>query len=183
MDDQVKIVGHRIELGEIETLMSQHPMINQSIIIARTESSGDKRIVAYYVPREETSPEENELRDFMSRKLPSYMVPTFFIPLSSIPLTPNGKIDRKSLPVPEDHRSMPGYVAPRNEEEKLLVKIWQEALEIEQVGIHDNFFELGGASIQSLQIVAKANMLGLRFNVEAIFEYQTVAALVAHLHK
>jgi amino acid adenylation domain-containing protein len=183
MDDQVKIVGHRIELGEIETLLSQHPMINQSIIIARTESSGDKRIVAYYVPQGETSPEENELRDFMSRKLPSYMLPTFFVPLSSIPLTPNGKIDRKSLPVPKDLRSMPGYVAPTNEEEKLMVKIWQEALEIEQVGIHDNFFELGGASIQSLQIVAKANMLGLRFNVEAIFEYQTVAALVAHLQK
>ena len=99
--------------------------------------------------------------------------------MDSLPLTPNGKIDRNSLPVPEDIRQLSGYVAPRTEEEQILVKIWENALGIEQVGIQDNFFDLGGASIQSIEIVAKANLYGFRLSVENIFEHQTIAELAA----
>ena len=182
-DNQVKINGHRIELGEIESVLMQHPSVQESIVIARSENSGEKRIVAYLILTNEKKTEDGELRNFIRKKLPSYMIPSVFIRLDNIPLTINGKIDRKSLPIPEDLRRLPGYVAPRNDEERILAKIWQDALEIEEVGVNDNFFDLGGASIQSLEIVAKANMVGYRFNVEDIFTYQTIAELVAKLNK
>jgi acyl carrier protein len=110
------------------------------------------------------------------------MTPVAFIALNNLPLTPIGKVDRKALPLPEDVRPMAGYVAPRNKVEQLLASIWQDVLEIEQVGIHDNFFDLGGASIQSLQVVAHANMAGLRLSAETIFEYQTIAELAEHIN-
>src|SRR5678816_1799976 len=143
------------------------------------ETSGEKRLVAYFVPINDRSPDAGELRDYSRKKLPAYMIPSEFIRLDSLPLTPNGKTDRKALPVPGDLREQRGYVAPGNEKERILASIWQDVLEIEQVGIHDNFFDLGGASIQSLQIVAKANISGLRLSVENIFEYQTIAELAA----
>ena len=181
IDYQVKIHGHRIELGEIEAVLMQHPSINEAIVIVRTESSGNKRLVAYFIPMNDKSPDAGELRDFIRKKLPAYMIPVVFISIKSLPLTPNGKINRKALPVPEDIRQLPGHVAPRNEVEKTLAKIWQDVLGIEQVGIHDNFFDLGGASIQSLQIVARANMASFPLSAENIFEYQTIAELAVQV--
>ncbi len=107
------------------------------------------------------------------------MIPALFIRMKVLPLTTNGKIDRKALPIPEDVLPQKGYAAPRNEKEKILVEIWQDVLHIAQVGIHDNYFDLGGASIQSLQIVAHANLSGIQLNPESIFEYQTIAELAA----
>lgn len=181
MDDQVKINGNRIELGEIAAVLMQHPCVHQAIAIARTERSGEKRLVAYFVPNQDQYPHVGELQEFLRQKLPAYMAPAVIIPMDGLPLSPNGKIDRKSLPLPEDIRTQPGYVAPRNKEEHILASIWQDVLDIEQVGIHDNFFDLGGASIQSIQIAAKANISGLRVSVENIFEYQTIAELAAQL--
>lgn len=182
MDDQLKINGHRMELGEITATLLQHPSVNEAMVIARTESNGDKRLVAYFVPETASPPDSPELRDFIRSKLPAYMIPSFFIQMKALPLTPNGKIDRKALPLPEDVRPVSGYVAPRNETEQILAEIWQDALHVEQVGVHDNFFDLGGASIQSLQIVAKANMFGFGLSVENIFEYQTIAELAGLIH-
>jgi amino acid adenylation domain-containing protein len=179
IDYQVKINGHRIELGEIESALMQHPSIYAAIVITRTETSGEKRLVAYFVPINDKFPDAGELRDFVRKKLPAYMIPVVFIRLDSLPLTPNGKIDRKALQVAGNVRELHGYVAPGNETEKMLTAIWKNVLEIEQVGIHDNFFDLGGASIQSLQIVAHANMAGLQINAEDIFEHQTIAELAA----
>lgn len=182
MDDQVKIHGHRMELGEITAILLQHPSVHDGIVITRTESSGDKRLVAYFVPKNSSAPDASELREFLGRKLPAYMIPTFIVSMLSLPLTSNGKINRKALPVPEEVRRLPGYAAPRNEEEQILAEIWQNVLNIEQVSIHDNFFfDLGGASMQSLQVVAKANMYGLRISVESIFEHQTIAELAARI--
>lgn len=181
MDDQVKINGNRMELGEIQAVLLQHPSLNDGIVIARTESSGEKRLVAYFVPKINHSPSTQELREFLVKKLPSYMIPSFFINLPHLPLTGNGKINRKSLPLPEDIRQIHGYVAPRNEVEQLLTEIWQNVLQIEQVGIHDNFFDLGGASMQSLQMIAKANMFGLRVSIENIFEFQTIGELAGYI--
>ena len=182
-DYQVKIHGHRIELGEIEDVLMQHPSVLEAIAIIRTEANGDKRIAAYYVPRQEKSPFENELYDFIRKKLPSYMMPSAFICLERLPLTPNGKIDRKSLPVRENISQLTGYVAPRNRIEQILASIWQDVLDVAQVGVNDNFFELGGASVQSLEVVAKANISGLRVSVENIFEHQTIAELAAQINE
>jgi len=181
MDDQVKINGNRIELGEITAVLMLHPSLHDGFVMTRTESSGNKSLVTYFVPKNNTPLCADELREFLGKKLPAYMIPKFFISLPSLPLTINGKINRKALPAPEDVRQTHGYVAPRNEEEQILSEIWQNVLHVEQVGIHDNFFDLGGASMQSLQIIAKANMYGLRLSVENIFEYQTISELVAHL--
>ena len=183
MDDQVKIHGHRIELGEISAVLMQHPSVHEAIVITRKEISGDRRLVAYFVPGNDLSPDVGELQDFVRKKLPAYMIPAAFVRLNCLQLTPNGKIDRNVLPVPDDVRPLPGYVAPRNEVEKILAGIWQHVLDIEQVGIHDNLFDLGGASIQSIQIVAKANISGLHLSVENIFEYQTIAELAEQLKK
>ena len=179
IDHQVKIHGHRIELGEIESVLMQHPSIHEAIVITRRETSGEKRLVAYFVPMNGSSPDAGELRGFLKKKLPAYMMPVVFVRLDSLPLTPNGKIDRKALPASGDACDRHGYATPRNETEKILTVIWQDVLEIEQVGIHDNFFDLGGASILSLQIVAYANMAGFQINAEDIFEHQTIADLAA----
>jgi amino acid adenylation domain-containing protein len=181
IDYQVKIHGHRIELGEIETVLMQHPSIHEAIVITRTKTSGEKVLVAYFVPMNGKSPDAGELRDFIRKKLPAYLIPVGFISVVSLPLTSNGKIDRKALSVTEDIRLTPGYVAPRNKVEQILASIWQDVLSIEQVGIHDNFFDLGGASIQSLQVVAHANIAGFRLSAESIFEYQTIAGLAAQI--
>ena len=175
MDEQVKLNGHRMELGEIASVMLEHPAVQEAVVILRQESYGAKRLMGYFVAH--TPMEAEDLRAFVRRKLPAYMTPTFFIGLDALPLSPNGKIDRKGLPVPEDVRELEDYVAPQNEEEKILVEIWQNVLSVEQIGIHDNFFELGGASIQSLQIVGKANMYGFKLGVDHLFEYQTIQEL------
>lgn len=181
MDDQVKIHGHRIEPGEVAAVLMQHPSVREAIVITRTEGSGEKRLVAYFVAKQDQSPLVCELQDFVKKKLPVYMTPAAFIRLDGLPLTPHGKIDRKALPLPEDVRPLAGYVAPRNEVEEILAGIWQDVLGVEQVGINDNFFELGGASMQSLQIVANANIAGFRLSAESIFEYQTIAGLAEQI--
>jgi amino acid adenylation domain-containing protein len=182
-DAQVKIHGHRVELGEITSVLKQHPLVLDATVIIRTEISGHKRLVAYFVPKHDQSPSVNEFQDFVRKKLPGYMIPAGFVKMNDLPLTTNGKIDRRSLPVPDDVRQLPGYVAPRNEVEQTLVGIWQDVLDVEQAGIHDNFFDLGGASIQSLQVVARASIAGLRLDPETIFEYQTIAELAEYLEK
>lgn len=176
-DDQVKVNGHRMELGEITNVLKQHPSVKDGVVTIRAKDTEDKRLVAYFVPKHYHAPKANELREFFEKKLPAYMIPTYYVSIDSIPLSPSKKIDRKSLPIPEDMCQFSSYVAPRNKEEQIMVEIWQNVLNIQQIGIHDNFFDLGGASIQSIQIVARANMYGYRISVENIFEYQTIAEL------
>jgi len=155
--------------------------VNDGIVITRTELSGDKRLVAYFVPKHGSAPDLEALREFIGKQLPAYMIPSFFVRMDFLPLTRNGKIDRKSLPLPEDMRQLSGYVAPRTEEEQILVKIWENALGIEQVGVQDNFFDLGGASMQSIEIVISANRYGFQLSAENIFEHQTIAKLAAQI--
>jgi amino acid adenylation domain-containing protein/non-ribosomal peptide synthase protein (TIGR01720 family) len=178
IDHQVKIRGFRIELGEIETVLAQHPLIHETAVIIHEEVDATKRLVAYFST--DSSPSSSELRDFLKQKLPSYMIPAFFIARETLPLTPNGKINRQALsqlsiadyPLSEDT-----FVAPRTPEEELLANIWADILGLERVGTHDNFFELGGDSILNIQIVAKAQQVGLQMTSNAIFEHQTIAEL------
>ncbi|MFM2060612.1 MAG: hypothetical protein RLZZ507_282 [Cyanobacteriota bacterium] len=183
IDGQVKLRGFRIELGEIETQLNQHLQVKQTVVLVREDIPGEKRLVAYIVPNQKHSPTVSELRNFLKQNLPDYMIPTVFILLDNLPFLPNGKIDRKALPAPDNARPdlQAVFATSRNPTEEILVQIWSEVLRLDNVGINDNFFELGGDSILSLQVIAKANQAGLQLTPKQIFEYQTIAdlALVA----
>jgi amino acid adenylation domain-containing protein/non-ribosomal peptide synthase protein (TIGR01720 family) len=180
IDNQVKIRGFRIELGEVEAVLSQHSDVQASCIIAREDTPGDKRLVAYLVPKQGFALSISQLRSFVSGQLPQYMVPHTFVILEFLPLTPNGKIDRRAFPEPNSHGLLEqSFVAPRNQIEEILTQIWVEVLRVKQVGIHDNFFELGGDSILSIQILAKAKQAGLQLTLKQLFGNQTIAQLAA----
>ncbi|MFM6517245.1 MAG: non-ribosomal peptide synthetase, partial [Microcystis panniformis] len=157
IDNQVKIRGFRIELGEIEAVLSQHNYVEITCVIAREDSPGIKRLVAYIVPPKNVTPSTSELRQFLKARLPDYMIPSSFVTLDALPLTPNGKLDHRALPEPNLRGEIElNFVAPRNLEEEILAKIWSQVLRVEPVGIYDNFFELGGDSILTIQIITRA---------------------------
>jgi amino acid adenylation domain-containing protein/non-ribosomal peptide synthase protein (TIGR01720 family) len=184
-DRQVKIRGFRIELGEIESVLSGHPSLKEVIVLAREESRERKRLVAYVVPKIQNSVTESELisqlRQWLSDRLPAYMMPSAFVILPELPLTTNGKVDRFALPLPEWKQKdlQQTDIIPHSLKEEKLVQIWTEVLNVERVGIHDNFFELGGDSILSLQVVAKANQIGLHLTPKQLFQHQTIAELAS----
>ncbi|MFB9907499.1 non-ribosomal peptide synthase/polyketide synthase [Allokutzneria oryzae] len=170
-DDQVKIRGFRIELGEIETALRTHPAVTESVVLAREDNPGVKRLVAYVVG------DSTALREHLSVRLPEYMVPAAFVELDALPLTVNGKVDRRALPAPEWEGDRDSYVAPRNDVEAALSGIWADVLSVERVGVQDNFFGLGGDSILSIQVVSRARQAGLKLASRDIFLHQTVAEL------
>ncbi|GHG32198.1 MULTISPECIES: non-ribosomal peptide synthetase [Amycolatopsis] len=169
-DDQVKIRGFRVELGEIETALTAHPDVTEAVVVA-AETGGSKRLVAYVV-----ASGTPDLREFLLRSLPDYLVPAVFVPLEALPLNENGKVDRRALPAP-DFVSGLGYRAPATEAERLLAGIWAEVLRVDRVGADDNFFELGGDSILSIQVVSRARRAGLNLMPGQVFDHPTVAAL------
>jgi acyl carrier protein len=157
-DEQVKIRGFRVELGEIEALLRGHPGVGQAVVAVREDEPGDKRLAAYVVPADGQVPESQELRARLARFLPDHMVPAAFVRLDRLPLSPNGKIDRRSLPAPE-RDSAPataGFTAPRTETEVVIAGIWTDVLGLDQVGVYDSFLELGGDSVRSLGVAARA---------------------------
>jgi len=177
LDDQVKISGHRIELGEIETALGAEPAVSQVVVLAREDSPGDKRLVAYLTGN---GLSVGKLRAALELKLPSYMVPSAFVVLDTLPLSPMGKVDRKALPRPGGARPdlLRPYAAPRSALERLLCGLWVETLEIEPVGIHDRFFELGGTSLQAVRFVARlSDQLAERIPIVSFFEAPTIAEI------
>ncbi len=177
IDSQVKIRGFRIELTEIETILNQNPNITQSVVIAREDSPGNKRLVAYLMGNKIQGKIE-EIRHDLKQKLPPYMVPSAFVILDKIPITPNGKVDHRALPLPETTRHVDsGFTAPQTPTEERLAEIWSEVLRLEKVSIYDNFFELGGDSIISIQMISRANQIGLQLSPKQLFQYQTIAEL------
>jgi amino acid adenylation domain-containing protein len=178
IDNQVKIRGFRIELGEIEAALSQHPVVRETVVIARENSAGDKQLVAYLVPHQEPAPTNSDLRHFLKAQLPDYMMPSAFVVLEALPLTPNGKVDRRALPQPELRPELePTFVAPRTPIEEILANIWGCVLGIEQVGIDDNFFELGGHSLLATQVISRVrNTLAVELPLRSLFETPTVAS-------
>jgi amino acid adenylation domain-containing protein len=184
MDHQIKLRGFRIELGEIEAVLSEHREIVQSVVIAREETPGDKRLVAYVVSRDRATATATELRAYLKEKLPEYMVPSAFVFLDAMPLTPNGKLDRKALPVPgRNYReSEDGFAAPGTPVEEMIAGIWAEVLKLEEVGIHDNFFDLGGHSLKATQVMSRVReALQVDLTVRVLFEGPTVAELAARV--
>jgi amino acid adenylation domain-containing protein len=176
-DEQVKVRGFRIELGEIEAVLTSHPAVFEASVAARTETAGEKRLVAYLVAGPELMLEE--LRKYLKQRLPDYMLPSAFVMLERLPLTPSGKVDRQSLPAPGPSRPQveQAYVPPRNEVEEVLAAIWSDVLDLEEIGINDNFFDLGGDSIRSVRVVALAKERGLNFSVQQLFQNQTIEEL------
>ncbi|ETW94057.1 MAG: hypothetical protein ETSY1_36505, partial [Candidatus Entotheonella factor] len=180
VDTQVKIRGLRIELGEIETVLHQHPDVQQAVVVAREDTPGTKRLVAY-VAAKGLSPASEEIRQFLKQRLPDYMVPAAVVILEALPMTSSGKVDTQALPAPEasSERTDAGFAPPRDVVEACLAEIWAEILGVARVGIHDNFFELGGDSIISLQMVSRARQANLRITPKQLFQHQTIAALAA----
>lgn len=168
-DFQVKIRGFRIELGEIEAVLGRHPTVQKALVLAREDVPGEKRLVAYVIPNPEKAPSADTLRNFAREKLPAHMVPPFFVVMEKMPLTPNGKIDRKALPSPDDaaghvsesgrSEATPGFIAPRDPLEQALAQIWSKILRVKRIGVSDNFFELGGHSLLAVRIVAEIEKL------------------------
>jgi amino acid adenylation domain-containing protein/non-ribosomal peptide synthase protein (TIGR01720 family) len=181
-DQQVKIRGYRIELEDIEAALLQHPAVQKTVVLAQEDvRHGDKCLVAYLVANQESTPTSHNLRSFLQQKLPTYMIPATFVALEALPRTPNGKIERRALPVPDPLRFPVAatFAAPCTPAESTLADIWAKVLGLEQVGIHDNFFELGGDSILSIQIIARANQAGLRITSKQLFQQQTIAELAS----
>jgi amino acid adenylation domain-containing protein/non-ribosomal peptide synthase protein (TIGR01720 family) len=180
-DDQVKIRGFRIELGEIEALLATYPAVKASVVIAREDTPGDKRLVAYMMLNQGWTATTSELRRFLNENLPEHMVPSAFVMLDKLPSMPNGKVDRRALPAPERHRPEleKTFVAPLTPIERQLTQIWSQVLGIEQIGMHDNFFDLGGDSILAIRVAAKVNQSGLQLTPRQLFQNQTIAELSA----
>ncbi|WP_224242167.1 non-ribosomal peptide synthetase [Hyalangium gracile] len=181
VDHQVKIRGFRIELGEIETALRAHPALAEAAVLLRVSPEGDKRLVAYVLPRQGETVTVLQLRAFLQQTLPEYMLPATFVLLTRMPLTATGKIDRAALPVPDLARLELGeaYEAPRNDIERAIAEVWGEVLGIERVGIHDNYFALGGDSILSIRVLALLKERGLEASLMQLFAQKTVAELAA----
>ncbi|MCT7952162.1 amino acid adenylation domain-containing protein [Ancylothrix sp. C2] len=180
IDNQVKIRGFRIELGEIEQAIRQHPDIAEAVVVVREEEISEKRLVAYLVPHQKQTPTQSEIRNFLIAKLPDYMVPSAFVILKTLPLTSNGKVDRQSLPAPDETRpELTGnFVAPRTNAEQTLATIWVEVLKVKKVGIYDNFFELGGHSLLATQVISRVRQIfEVELSLQRLFESPTVADL------
>ncbi|MDB9526778.1 amino acid adenylation domain-containing protein, partial [Oscillatoria sp. CS-180] len=194
LDNQVKIRGFRIELREIEIALLSHPMIEQVAVNPWTDENGTQRLAAYVVLKADNktnnhppittnqSPTINHqpsitFHSFLANKLPNYMLPAVFVELAELPHLPNGKLDRKSLPIPKALDLASQGDAPRTETEVMLAEIWRELLPVTQVGLHDSFFELGGDSILALQAIAKAHQAGLQLTPRDLFQHQTIARL------
>lgn len=185
IDDQVKLRGFRIELGEIETALRQHSTVRDSVVVAREDSPGNKRLVAYLVPFAGAKIEIKELRAFLQGRLPEYMVPAAMVEMAELPLTPNGKLNRRALPAPDyDAQLQESYVAPQTPVEELLCGIWAEVLKVSRVGVNDNFFELGGHSLLATQVVSRVlQTFGEHVPLRALFEAPTVSKLAEKIRK
>ncbi|HET8846578.1 MAG TPA: non-ribosomal peptide synthetase, partial [Ktedonobacteraceae bacterium] len=178
-DYQVKIRGFRIEAGEVEAALSQHPLVQKALVLAREDIPGEKRLVAYVELLQEEALSAQDLRRYLQERLPEYMLPSAFVLLEAFPLTPSGKIDRLALPAPQLKRATLEIAAtkPHTGTEETLASIWAEVLHLEQVRRDENFFALGGDSILTIQVVIRALSAGLQLTPKQLFQYQTIAEL------
>jgi len=180
-DDQVKIRGYRVELGEIESIMQQTGLVRQSVVLAKEDKAGNKRLIGYIVP--EPNFDAQAMLAQLNNRLPAYMVPALWMKLESLPITPNGKIDKNALPDPDASELISNeYIAPRNDLENKLAIIWQELLQVDRVGIHDNFFELGGHSLLTMRMVsAIEKKLLVSIPVNILFQFTSISELGKYL--
>lgn len=177
IDNQVKVRGFRIELGEIEAAIRDFPGVRQNVVIAREDTPGDKKLVAYIVMDGQEAAASHELRRFLKAKMPEYMLPAQFVFLKHLPLTPNGKIDRRALPTPhvDDATSGKLCLVPRNDVEGRLLKIWTSILRVRSISMQDSFFELGGHSLLVAKLIRRIEQtFSLQLSMASIFEASTI---------
>jgi amino acid adenylation domain-containing protein len=174
-DDQVKIRGHRIETGEVEKALLQLPGIQDAVVLAIQNGSGEHELAAYYIPATGNHP---PVRNSLQQQLPAYMVPAYLIPLAAFPLNSNGKLDKPLLPLPQQMGRQNEYVPPRHDIDRDIIAIWEAVLERPTIGIEDNFFELGGHSLKATQVIGRINDLyNIKIDLKEIFTEPTVAHL------
>ncbi len=182
VDFQVKIRGYRIELGEIETCLDQYPHVQSRIVIAREDTPGDKRLVAYVSMKPGYELDREDLRRFMQEKLPKFMVPAAVVVLDALPKNANGKIDRNALPMPNRAAAKQTIVAPRSPLETQLAAVWCSVLGLDALGVTDNFFELGGNSLLVMRLFAELEaVFDCRMPPTEIFTAPTVAQLAQRM--
>src|SRR6185312_12591963 len=183
IDNQVKIRGFRVELGEIDTVLASHPAVRDAAVVAAAAREG-KRLVGYVVLEDGVERQQavEELRAFLKRKLPEYMVPAAFVVMDALPLNANGKLDQAALPAPDMSQRRREMVAPRNATEEILAGLFAEVLGLDRVGVRDCFFELGGHSLLATQLVSRArSAFGVELPIRRLFEAPTVEELAASL--
>ncbi|MEM9923870.1 MAG: amino acid adenylation domain-containing protein [Cyanobacteria bacterium P01_D01_bin.50] len=179
IDYQVKLRGFRIELGEIESVLMQHPDVKQAVVTLY-KNNDDEKLIAYLVPSSDIS--QTELRKFLQDKLPYFMIPSNYMMLEEFPLTPNRKIDRKALPLPDKNRpDLDNFVIPKTKIEREIAQIWQEVLQVEKIGIYDNFFDLGGNSLLMVKVHSKLReKFSHDVSLVEMFRHPTISALVTY---
>jgi amino acid adenylation domain-containing protein len=186
VDHQVKVRGFRVELGEIESVLADQPTVSRAVVVLREDVPGQKRLVAYVVPRDGGQCDVSGLREACSERLPTYMVPAAFVVLDALPTNPNRKVDRGALPPPDSSRPQLDrpFVAPESPLEELIAGTWEDVLRLEPVGLDDDFFELGGDSILATQVIARITQgVGVEVPLRAMFDGPTVRELArAALH-
>ncbi|WP_371360041.1 amino acid adenylation domain-containing protein [Pseudomonas sp. KT_2_4] len=189
VDHQVKIRGFRIELGEIEARLREQASVGETVVVAQEGPTG-KQLVAYVVPLDRTllddavaqSTGRETLRRALKTRLPDYMVPTHLMFLERMPLTPNGKLDRKGLPLPDVSQMQQVYVAPESELEQQVAAIWAQILGVERVGLADHFFESGGHSLLAMQVISRLRqLLGREVPLRTMFEQPRLQGFVETL--
>ncbi|MFJ2258820.1 amino acid adenylation domain-containing protein [Streptomyces sp. NPDC087844] len=181
-DDQIKVRGHRIEPGEIETVLATHARIAHTAVVAREDSPGDTRLVAYVVPAAGSAADTADLRAFLRTRVPSYMVPSAFVAVDALPLTPNGKLDREALPAPGPVAATESIRPPRTAQERTLCDLFAEVLQVPAVGVDHDFFALGGHSLLAVRLAGRiARTLQVPFGLSTLLEEPTPAGLARHL--
>ncbi|KPQ34874.1 MAG: Non-ribosomal peptide synthetase module [Phormidesmis priestleyi Ana] len=184
VDFQVKIRGFRIELGEIESCLDRYPQVQHRIVIAREDVPGDKRLVAYVVPKPQQVLKQDDLKAFLRSQLPAFMLPSVIVELPELPKNANGKIDRQALPAPDWQASQQALVPPRTPLEEKLVALWQSVLNVDAIGITDNFFDMGGNSLLVMRLFSEIEaLLGQRLPLVDIFSAPTVEQMATRLEQ
>jgi acyl carrier protein len=182
----VKVHGFRVEPNEVTAALDAHPDIQQSAVVAREVAPGHTRLTGYLVPMPESHLTLSALRAFLRARLPDYMVPATFVSLEKLLVTPNGKVDRMSLPAPDESNTLRDdpRAAPRTQMEKTVASILERLLNLDHVDVEENFFSLGGHSLLGAQLVARfRDTFGIEMPLRVIFEAPTVAELSAEIER
>jgi hypothetical protein len=185
LDHQVKVRGYRIELGEIEAALQGIPEVREAVAVAREDTPGDLRLVAYVIPTRPNGLKAAGLSEHLRERLPEYMVPGHFVLLDGFPLTPNGKLDRRALPAPElvlTVQSAAPFEPPSSDLEETIATVWREVLKLPRVGTRDNFFDLGGHSLLAVQAHRLLReVLQRDLSITDIFRFPTIQSLSSYL--
>ncbi|HEY3975342.1 MAG TPA: non-ribosomal peptide synthetase [Candidatus Sulfotelmatobacter sp.] len=183
LDEQIKVRGYRVEPSEVSTVLSQHPAVQESLVIAREDAPEEKQLVAYLVLNPSARVSATALREYLRQRVPDYMVPASFVAIPSLPVTEQGKVNRVALPSVNGNRlSDEVYIEPRTLVEQGLVKILRPLLKLERVGVNDNFFLLGGHSLLGTQVIARVSeTFGVDLTLLKLFDHPTVAEMAMEI--